>query len=467
MAELVVAQHAERRRERRHLRVPQLERRPDRVREDERRAPPRGRRAGGTSVTRSPGSARARGRRAPPPSRCCPRPRAPRSCSRASGRRRPRGRRATSRAAAAAPPANASAVESAGHSACQAPAARSCSCRPAVRRPAFACTIRAQARRGRPRPGCACAASTTSRRRPPRRPRRPRSARAGRRRARSSRRRPRPRRARRPARATGPRWTCHGTTGSSGRAPKAQPRAAIAEDRASPPGPRAARAGARQRDARRASTTRDEPAGRLQPERVGTACWSSVRPAIGVERCASASAAHAAAAPSSSASTSVRAFRATSIAAVSRMSWLVAPRWAPGSPLPQRARERHDRVRRRRGPPRRARRCRRARGGRRRRPRRRPSPARARARRRASPRARLRRRPPRGAAPARRSARTSSMGEEHGRTVALHADIEPHRAVLLLADERRLLVLVQSPRAPGRPRSPPPRPGSRCASARA
>ena len=52
----------------------------------------------------------------------------------------------TSRIAAAAPPVRARASESGCHSACQPPAARSCSCaRPPVSRPACACTRRAQA----------------------------------------------------------------------------------------------------------------------------------------------------------------------------------------------------------------------------------------------------------------------------------------------------------------------------------
>src|SRR5690348_7498996 len=71
------------------------------------------------------------------------------------------------------------------------------------------------------------------------------------------------------------------------------------------------------------------------PKVVGTACWSSVRPIMSVPRFASASRAAASAAAVSSATAWPSASRASSIAAVSMMSWLVAP-WctadrAPGS----------------------------------------------------------------------------------------------------------------------------------------
>ena len=77
--------------------------------------------------------------------------------------------------------------------------------------------------------------------------------------------------------------------------------------------------------ARASSTATSHPAA-LSPNVVGTACCSSVRPAIGVSRCVRASVAQASATPPSSASTSPSALRATSIAAVSITSWLVAPR---------------------------------------------------------------------------------------------------------------------------------------------
>ena len=70
-----------------------------------------------------------------------------------------------SRTAATAPPAYASVEVSAGHSACQAPAARSSSCSPPVRTPADACARRAHAAPRRRAPGSACAASSTTRRR--------------------------------------------------------------------------------------------------------------------------------------------------------------------------------------------------------------------------------------------------------------------------------------------------------------
>src|SRR5262249_50692374 len=65
----------------------------------------------------------------------------------------------------------------------------------------------------------------------------------------------------------------------------------------------------------------DEPARGLQAERRR----HRLPPAITVERCASASFAHALAMPSSSPTTITVASRETSAAAVSRMSWLVAP----------------------------------------------------------------------------------------------------------------------------------------------
>ncbi len=77
----------------------------------------------------------------------------------------------------------------------------------------------------------------------------------------------------------------------------------------------------------RASTTATSQPAAFSPNVVGTACCSSVRPAIGVSRCVSASRAQAAATPASSSAISASARRATSIAAESTMSWLVAPKW--------------------------------------------------------------------------------------------------------------------------------------------
>ena len=76
----------------------------------------------------------------------------------------------------------------------------------------------------------------------------------------------------------------------------------------------------------RASTTAVSQPAALRPNVVGTACCRSVRATISVSRCSRASAAAAAATRSASASTSASARRETSIAAVSTMSWLVAPR---------------------------------------------------------------------------------------------------------------------------------------------
>src|SRR5215212_345673 len=80
----------------------------------------------------------------------------------------------------------------------------------------------------------------------------------------------------------------------------------------------------------------------FSPNVIGTACWSRVRPAIAVSRWRSASAAAAPAEAPRSSSRGPSARWATSIAAVSRMSWLVAPRWtsaaASGSTLSRTAR---------------------------------------------------------------------------------------------------------------------------------
>ena len=60
---------------------------------------------------------------------------------------------------------------------------------------------------------------------------------------------------------------------------------------------------------------------------VGRANWPSVRPIIGAVPCAAESASTSGAASSRRSAVSVAARVATTIAAVSRMSWLVAPRW--------------------------------------------------------------------------------------------------------------------------------------------
>ena len=170
-----------------------------------------------------------------------------------------------------------------------------------------------------------------SRRLPP--PRRPRSAQAARGRGRSSRRHRLRWQARRraPRRASG---SC--ATGAS--APEGRARVRRASSSATPPSPKPASvpaappscAASRSRETcssrARASTTAVSQPAALRPNVVGTACCRSVRATIGVSRCSRASAAAAAATRSASASTSASARRETSIAAVSTMSWLVAPR---------------------------------------------------------------------------------------------------------------------------------------------
>ena len=100
-----------------------------------------------------------------------------------------------------------------------------------------------------------------------------------------------------------------------------------------PPRRRAGREGSRRSSARRprASASPTSHPAALSPNVVGTACWRRVRPAIGVSRCARASSAQASAASVSRSTTRPRARRATSIAAVSTMSWLVAPEVHPPS----------------------------------------------------------------------------------------------------------------------------------------
>ncbi len=181
--------------------------------------------------------------------------------------------------ACAAPPVYASAPDSASHSACHAPAARSCSWSSAdVRTDAYPATSRAHARasvdvdrvalvrqRGGPAAG------------PLAQPRRPRSARGARRRARSSRARLRWSRALRRARRSAIRFVCHGSTGS------ANPRSSASSRRtsspcspiaasvpAAPPSCTASRSRRNDsRQARASSTATSQPAA-LSPNVVGT-----------------------------------------------------------------------------------------------------------------------------------------------------------------------------------------------------
>ena len=191
---------------------------------------------------------------------------------------------------------------------------------------------------------------------PLRAPRRPRSGRAGRCRARPCRPRPRRRRARPPARRSGRAACARRQRRPSRRAAQRRRRLVGPRPRgaACPPGRRAAtarRSLAHASSAVAASSSATSQPAALRPNVVGSACWSSVRPIIGVSRCAAGERAprrRRRRAGRRSSGTSARL--ATSIAAVSRMSWLVAPRCtgasgraverlqprapAPGLPIP-------------------------------------------------------------------------------------------------------------------------------------
>ena len=237
--------------------------------------------------------------------------------------------------ACAAPPVYASAPDRASHSACHAPAARSCSwAREAERTESYPCTSSAHARASvdetglrlcgsveeppfapsRSSPTSVCAMSTTSSPIFPSTPAVVASA--------------------APSSAIRVRFVCHGRTGSSQPSSSARsrrtsgPRSPIAAS--VPTAPPSCTASRRVRTAasplRDSSSATSQPA-TLNPNVVGSACCSSVRATIGVDRCDSASAARAAASPSSSASIRSSARRATSIEAVSMTSWLVAPQW--------------------------------------------------------------------------------------------------------------------------------------------
>ena len=280
-------------------------------------------------------------------------------CSRQS--RKPRGRR---------PDATAAARSIGRHSACQAPAARSCSC--AMQASSVATRPGAGRRRRAPdrrdRIALVRHASTIRRgRRRPRAPRRPRSGRAARRRRRSCRPPRRPRRARPPGRRCGVRSVCHGqrrfgagrARRRSGRATAGPPVAERGQRSRSPAElhgePR--RAGPRRAAPPTSSSPAIQPAA-FSPNVVGSACWSSVR--ADHERLpmrAGELRAPRPTPPSRSSSSGSSARRATSIAAVSNMSWLVAPRWtwraaSPGDRGRQRLDERDHRIPavRRRGP---------------------------------------------------------------------------------------------------------------------
>ena len=235
--------------------------------------------------------------------------------------------------AASAPPVWASAPESASHSACQAPAARSCSWSSAsVSTDACAAASRAEARASAAptgfrfwgivedapapaeiSPTSVCARSRTSSAIFAAAPAATASA--------------------PPRAAMRARFVCQGRAGtarssssaysSSTRMPSSPKPESVP---AAPPSWAARRSSAISASSARASATPISQPAALRPNVVGTACWSRVRAAIGVDRCSRARAAHAATTRSASSSTSWSALRATSIAAVSRMSWLVAPR---------------------------------------------------------------------------------------------------------------------------------------------
>ena len=190
---------------------------------------------------------------------------------------RPRRPSSDSRSAAAAPPVKPSAARSGRHSACHAPAARSCSWAIAAEQDRDAaadacCAQRQRAHRGRP--GCACAASPTSRRGPAglgdladlglrqQHRRRARSCRASRRRRASARGQlGRPRRARVPGQHRLGEAELRGQLGEHPRPVLAERgeragRAAELRRRGAPPASRSARV-----------EQRRQPAGGLEPER--------------------------------------------------------------------------------------------------------------------------------------------------------------------------------------------------------
>ena len=215
--------------------------------------------------------------------------------------------------------------------------ARSCSCtRPSVSTAASAATSRAQATASAEPTGfrfCGIVEEP-----PPAgagRPRRPRSERAGRRRARIFASAPAAIASAEPSSAMRTRFECQGRArllqlelrreqphqprGPCRRAPRACRPRRPARPPIAPP-----------RCAEPASglDDRDEPARGLEPERRrnGLLQQRSWQPSV-VSRCSRAWRAQAAAVRSSVGRTSARARRATSIAALSRMSWLVAPQW--------------------------------------------------------------------------------------------------------------------------------------------
>ena len=102
---------------------------------------------------------------------------------------------------------------------------------------------------------------------------------------------------------------------------------------AAPPNWTASRLAATRSSAVAASSRPVSQPAATRPKVTGTACWSRVRPIMMVSRCTAARRAAAAAAAARSSEITPSAWRASSMAAVSTMSWLVAP-WctAPAGP---------------------------------------------------------------------------------------------------------------------------------------
>ena len=157
------------------------------------------------------------------------------------------------------------------------------------------------------------------------------------------------------------RIVCHGSTGWA--SPRSRAMASMTSTPRSPSearvpaAPPSCTARRSSRTVRRRAIASSRPVSQpaaFSPSVTGTACWSSVRPARSVPRCSAASRADAAAAAARSSSSGARARWATSIAAVSTMSWLVAPlcTWpaaAPSTRSRERLHERCGRVAGRRG----------------------------------------------------------------------------------------------------------------------
>ena len=135
-----------------------------------------------------------------------------------------------------------------------------------------------------------------------------------------------------PSSVTGPRCTCHGKTGadSPSRCARASPifSPSSPNDASVPPAPPHC-SGSRSRTSasRRVapSTPCSHPAA-FTPKVVGTLCWVRVRATMRVPRCSSASAASAVGDGSRVGEDALEHAPAMSMRALSRMSWLVAPR---------------------------------------------------------------------------------------------------------------------------------------------